>query len=591
MMERADMRTIVFILGTVIGLSESSAIAVASPEICKLKHECSAPLQKKYDVNLRGVTVLKALDDFGKSRLSGSDMSISFQPSKEALDLVVYVKRMPDWDVVSELLKIDRVNGLLMSHAPSEKTQEELWIGTSGSDKALNKLVKAVGEKTEILHISRHKINRITLKGKGIPQGRIIGLIAQKADMGITMDGMMIPGRRLLDWTAAGLFFVYLSQEDSSSRLVLQVFCDPGNLESISSLKISDVTIRSPDGQSRTIPGDFVVGQVGIEWISDDPVELDGGSTVTAKISSCDLINKYVLTQIGKDTSISGHGMDIRAVRKLPVEERPNDALISVRDQEGDKVLLSLRIDLPDKNPAEVRILKVCLSRGQPNCSGWQEPAEEDSLDYGWTGQGYGTRYEFDSFQADTNAFLPIDVLIARYEPREVKLVTTVPQGYSRRLTAEQIRQVAQKRARAEALARYTLICHELPADVNCRHGDSLHMFVWGSDPNRTYFTMSLRHPLAEKNDDPGELAEGLAADIRAKWANVSSVEVTDYAAGKFSGRQVVCQTLSSGRKDTEVIYHLWDGNVIWMGQFGLEDEGDFEKVRAILTACDGVTN
>jgi|GEM_PF-5632553 len=588
-MERVDVHTLVFMLGIVIGLFETSPSAEASPAICKIKHEYSTPLQRKYDVNLREVTVLKALDDFGESKLSGSDVGMSFKTSMEALDLVVYLKSIPDW--VPELLRIGQIDGLLMSHASSDKSPGERWIGASGSDKGLDKLVQTVGERIEVLRISRHKIKRITIQGKGIPLGQIIGLIAQRADMGIDMGqwgGRIIPGRRLLDWTAAGSFFVYLSQEDSSNRLVLQVFCDPANLQSIYTLKISDVTIRDPNGRSRTIPGDFVVGQVGIEWTSDDSVELDGGSTVTAKISSCDLINEYVLTQIDKDTSISGYGMDIRAARTLPVEERPNDPLISVDVHEQVKILLFLRIDLPEK--AEVRVLKVCRSRGPADCSNWRKPVEKDPRGYDWSRQGYDAVDEYDGFQEDTNDFLPIDVLMAKYEPREVKLATMVPRGYFRRLSPEQTLEVAQKRARAEAQARHTLVCRELPADVNYTHRDNIHLFVWGSDPNRTYFTMSLPPALAEKND-PGELAEGLAADIKAKWANVSSVEVTDYAAGKFSGKQVVCQTLSSGRKDTEVIYYLWDGNVIWMGQFGLEDEGDFEKVRAILTACDGVTN
>jgi hypothetical protein len=138
---------------------------------------------------------------------------------------------------------------------------------------------------------------------------------------------------------------------------------------------------------------------------------------------------------------------------------------------------------------------------------------------------------------------------------------------------------------RSKARPLYTLICGELPADVSYQQRSITHVFAWGSDPNRTYFSMSLPPALAEKTD-PAKVAEGLASGIKKEWDNVSSIEVTDYAAGKFKGKQVLWKQLSNGKNRTFAVYHLWDGHVMWEGMVGLEHDGDLDKVRAILQTC-----
>lgn len=223
---------------------------------------------------------------------------------------------------IYELCKRNNVQFNLMYDAKAR------MVGLSGKKDEINTIMNILQKEFSITNIERNYNTRIDLHGRQMPYGEVVYHLAEKSGLGISYrNGMELlrNNRRVLSYTIAEPFHIYVSKESTTRKLVIDLFYGPNFLvEDNSEIELTDVILCIND-KVVTVPGRNIVAEQSvrypgrIEWISDGPVGLNDQFTIKGTIQGLLLRREYQVDNLQMDSTIKNHDLAV-GVYKASVE-------------------------------------------------------------------------------------------------------------------------------------------------------------------------------------------------------------------------------------------------------------------------------
>ena len=125
-------------------------------------------------------------------------------------------------------------------------------------------------------------------------------------------------------------------------------------------------------------------------------------------------------------------------------------------------------------------------------------------------------------------------------------------------------------------------VIHETTRDIE------FHSFRWGTNDTMALFMMS-PHPAGLNRAMVEKIASDAASQLEPAMRKIEGVEdlsteTRDFAAGDFTGKEIVCKLrMKDGKTVYQAMHILWDGTRLWQGQLTGTKEDDLEMVERIL--------
>lgn len=264
----------------------------------------------KCDLEYSGQALLPIMDDlrnrYGfdiRANASLADVHFNIEGDPDAVDTFIY-----------ELCKRNNVHLDLIYIATAR------MVGLSGKKDDINTVMNILQEEFSITNIERNNNTRIDLHGRQMPYGEVVYRLAEQSGLGISYrNGMELSrnDRRVLAYTKAEPFHIYLSKESTTRKLVIDLFYGPSFLvEDNSKMELRDVVLYIND-KAVTMPGRNMVAEQSerypgrIEWVSDGPVELNDKFTIKGTIYGRLLRREYHVDNLQMDSTIKNHDLAV----------------------------------------------------------------------------------------------------------------------------------------------------------------------------------------------------------------------------------------------------------------------------------------
>lgn len=267
-----------------------------------------------------------------------SDVHFHIEGDSDDIDLFVY-----------ELCERNNVHLDLMYIA---KTR---MAGLSGKKEDLDNVINILKDKFSITNIKRHNNIQLDLHGKQMAYGEVIFHLAKKSGLGISYHYSTVEllrnDRRVLAYTKAEPFHIYLSKEAATEKLIIDLLYNPNyRVEDNSKIELRDVVLHV-NGKAVALSGCNLTTERNplypgrIEWISDSPVEWNDKIIVKGVVQGRLLHREYQVDNLQYDSTIKAHDLRVQVYKTCrAVGDNPEFGIHWVPDTtaEGDWMCIDI---------------------------------------------------------------------------------------------------------------------------------------------------------------------------------------------------------------------------------------------------------
>jgi len=336
-------------------------------------------------------------------------------------------------------------NAMVRKHQIKIQEEEDdhtIRIGFVGSQDTLKLVIDDLKQKYPSAQIIQDGGIHVDFEAHQMPWWEVIGQLAQQSRLGIDSRGSIrleSNGRIVVSYGTFGPFYIYLSKEMASGKMVIDFLHSPSDMTNLDAVRFDNIDIFK-GSEHISVKGQNITAQSSIqpddsfEWESNTAVEINEG-ILKGTVSAWVLTGTFCVKNLKKDSSLKGCGLTIK-VSKADVKDQPW-APVSVSFKpdklEGEWMCIAAQaeVQMPNEQLEFIRRIDQSMLAGK-------KPAKKDLDRYAQLErnlplttieldspylvnyrQGFESRAWFDSVK-DANDVFPMDLKIQTYSYQPV---------------------------------------------------------------------------------------------------------------------------------------------------------------------------
>jgi hypothetical protein len=242
---------------------------------------------------------------------------IDCAPSIDTMDIQISLKENKDSD---EWVMILATKYRVDCHIEYSEDYHPERLGLMGSHESITAMINELKTKYPFIQVIKDKGVHVDFKARQMPAWELFGKLAQEAGTGIDYmtSGIMRltrNGRTVLSFGTFELFYVYLSKENVSGKIVIDFLHSPSSMTNLDDVKIENVEILNGSKQF-PIKGHNITAQSsvrpfgGFEWVSDLAINSQEG-TLKGTVSAWVLSGTYCVKNLCMNSQLKDFGLNI----------------------------------------------------------------------------------------------------------------------------------------------------------------------------------------------------------------------------------------------------------------------------------------